>query len=845
VKGLEPHRYTVSFKTNVETLKNINNLRLRLLSIPKREISTPGQHSKHAPGGACRKRSLEGIPCLVWSVSNHALCVRRDEDAGKEIMRTIGNSIGSLAIIGGLIASLNFVRGQTTAKAVQSVSAEDMAVMLQAVEATTPLPAESAPKSGTFYSAQCPNWPPLPGNVNNAPAWNLGDGVFLLDDLTTDYSVPALSQAGRGMRAMDSLSPPGFGVGDGCGSENLTTNTVPSVSTYVKFIGQFFSVIDTNKAAIYNTNLYKTLLSFATDTNTSPVLQILPFQTNSLIIKASHFNYSAETVRDFALVINDMVDAPLYKTIDLSNTNNQNGWLIQGLVSRHNVTDPMYLMISNISRSYNGFFRAVPYDGPQIQLTGKSAYATVSNIITLTATITDLSGVTNEQLDVTVDGLPARYSLGPSNTINLDTRYNYTGPVNVYVSALNNAQIYDPTNPPDKARLFYSGAATLPLFFTNDTYLAFASDYCPTNVGVNYIYFTISKAQEIEASITDPADDHLVAYFYGYVPYPATVAIPWDFTDADGVTPYTNDTYVVTFTAFDPATLTITNKIDRGVRAGAGCFLTYQWEDPADPTGDYLNTQADIWIGQTLKSLYTDMYQWWSITWYDGGTVGSNRNHSDCKPYNSWSLGWEYIMPSMSNSALYSDLTIAQAHGSGATIGGGDFLTDKFTPMDLQRWIMGSSSAVGPNWRLRKAALWTCYSGAISPGATGSGRYSSFPDACGIRPTGLQNYSYMRKNCGLFFGGLLPQGGFGGTSATTAQVAEFLDQAWVCGENEYPGGCDPTYSFAWAVNATRNQYNPQLDSADPRLFGLRQMIYSSVYDDELMMLNFSHVKYPY
>jgi len=96
----------------------------------------------------------------------------------------------------------------------------------------------------------------------------------------------------------------------------------------------------------------------------------------------------------------------------------------------------------------------------------------------------------------------------------------------------------------------------------------------------------------------------------------------------------------------------------------------------------------------------------------------------------------------------------------------------------------------------------------------------------------------------LFFGGLLPQGGFGGgTSTTTAQVAEALDQTWVCGMNQYPGGCDPTYSFRFAINATRGMYNPELDKGDPRLFGYKYMIYSSVYDDELMMLNNSHVKY--
>jgi hypothetical protein len=74
-------------------------------------------------------------------------------------MRTIKNSFGSLAAIGGLIASLNLVHAQTTAKTVQSVSADDLAVMLQAMEATTPVPAESV------------------------PTWNLGDGLWLLNDL--------------------------------------------------------------------------------------------------------------------------------------------------------------------------------------------------------------------------------------------------------------------------------------------------------------------------------------------------------------------------------------------------------------------------------------------------------------------------------------------------------------------------------------------------------------------------------------------------------------------------------------------------------------------------------------
>ena len=80
-------------------------------------------------------------------------------------MGTIRKHLGSLAIIGGLIASLNLIQAAGTIKPVQAVSADDMAV-LQAVEATTPLPAESVPPYGTFYSALHANWAPLPSNVN-------------------------------------------------------------------------------------------------------------------------------------------------------------------------------------------------------------------------------------------------------------------------------------------------------------------------------------------------------------------------------------------------------------------------------------------------------------------------------------------------------------------------------------------------------------------------------------------------------------------------------------------------------------------------------------------------------
>lgn len=645
----------------------------------------------------------------------------------------------------------------------------------------------------------------------------------------------ALAMLALSFNAFSQLLPPGAGDGGGGFSE-------PPADTrrnYTKFMNQAFSIIDTNAAATDNTNLYNACVSFPDTTNTA--LQVVAYGTSAVIIKASHFDYSTETDRDFALLVCDSLDEPVWKDILFSGeSDDQDGWLVQGTVPHWQVTDTMFFMISNIVHDCNAFYQVIPYDGPQIQLTGPQPYDVVSNVISIHAAIKDLSGITNEQFEVTVDGTPTRYSLETNNTISLDTRYNPAGPCNVDLEVVNKASIYDPTNVlADNAKIYFSGFASMPLDFENDTYLDFASDYASPDIGTNYFLFVVNKAQNIGATITDPANGQTVATYGGYVPYATTIELEWNFTESDGVTPYSNDTYVVTFTAYDPVTLTITNKIDRnGVRPGAGCYLTYETEDPLNYTGNYLNQQADTWINQTLSELYNDMYESLSLTQYTPGTVGANRNHAACQPLDASHVDWQgFLKPALSN-ANYSDLTIAQAHGSGSSIGGGHYLAATFTPFDLNSWCLNYTPS--KNWRLRKAAIWACYSGDI----TAARIYYTFPDACGIRPAGIQNASYMRKNCGLFFGGLLPQGGFGGTTATTAKVAEFLDQAWICGQDEYPGGCDPTYSFRFAINATRTMYDPELSSADLRLFGFRDMIYSSVYDDELMMLNTSHVKQP-
>ena len=307
------------------------------------------------------------------------------------------------------------------------------------------------------------------------------------------------------------------------------------------------------------------------------------------------------------------------------------------------------------------------------------------------------------------------------------------------------------------------------------------------------------------------------------------------------MTEYTNDTYKIHFIAYDPDTFDVTNTIDHyGVRGAAGCFVTYQSEDAFNAatgsTGNFLNQHAYTALNQNLTFLYQDLYDQSGLTQYFPYQVGANRNQSSCVALDESHVEWAgFLEPALSNTN-YSDLTVGQVHCNGIEFGGGGYLLNKCLTTDINGWLR----SVGKNWRLRKAAIWGCWSGAL----TDDTGIMSFPNACGILPMVVQQNSYNHKNCGLFFGNVLLQGGFGGNVNATADVAESLDQTWVCGQDQYPGGCDPTYSYAWAVNATRGIYNPEMDQANPLLFGLPQMIYSSSYDDELLMLNFSHVKHP-
>jgi hypothetical protein len=96
-------------------------------------------------------------------------------------------------------------------------TASDDQVILQAVELTTPTPSNEVPAFATFYSAQhspisSSPWPPLPGNMNDFDAWNLGSNIWVLDDLGFDYD-PVSASSSHSMMAMEAggISPPGSG----------------------------------------------------------------------------------------------------------------------------------------------------------------------------------------------------------------------------------------------------------------------------------------------------------------------------------------------------------------------------------------------------------------------------------------------------------------------------------------------------------------------------------------------------------------------------------------------------------------------------------------------------------
>jgi hypothetical protein len=530
----------------------------------------------------------------------------------------------------------------------------------------------------------------------------------------------------------------------------------------------------------------------------------------------------------------------------------EDGWLVQGMIPNWQVTDPMYFLVSNIAKDCNAFFKAIPYGGPVVVLSGPQPYDTVSNTITFEVSIQDLTGVTNDTFNITVDDFPARYSLSPTNTFTLNTKYNPAGPCTVYLEVVNKASVYDLTNAPADQKNIFSGTGSMPLDFENDTYLLFQGDYASPDQGTNSMFFVIDKAQNIEATVRDPRDGHTLAHYAGYVPFAATVEIDWNFTETNGA-PYTNDTYAVQFIAYDPTELNFTNKIDgTGVRPAGGCILTYEEEDPA--VAPYLNSEADKWVSDGLATgLYKTLYDGdpFSLPQYQVSDIGPNRDN----PSWWWTMplvltkgseqNWINLTCYSLSNGVFSDFNYCQGHSVATGLGGGPrgttWVVDWLDSQGIKNWVtraIGFTNS-GRDWRMRKVNLWAC--NTTTPDWVE--HLQTLPDAFGIRPTRIQNTTKCKKNVGLFFEGDLPFGFYSGTTGgTVAEMATAFDTLWVCGPTPWPGACDPTYAFSWALRQIRNM-NPEIEKGKPVRIGFGFLPYTGIYDADIAAGDTSHVKH--
>jgi hypothetical protein len=122
-------------------------------------------------------------------------------------MKLIRKYLRSLAIIGGLIVSLNFVHAQTTARAVQSINAAPVDSIVRIVadsDGLSPLLPEEVPLYGTFWTVfpglgGIPVPMPCPPLDPSFPIYTIADGQFLVDETGGVLPQPPGRQAMMGV----------------------------------------------------------------------------------------------------------------------------------------------------------------------------------------------------------------------------------------------------------------------------------------------------------------------------------------------------------------------------------------------------------------------------------------------------------------------------------------------------------------------------------------------------------------------------------------------------------------------------------------------------------------------
>lgn len=133
-------------------------------------------------------------------------------------------NLGHLFISAGFLFWLTSAPAQTlsggklAAAPVEEVAVDD--AVPESLRAVPQVEADAVPTTGTFQSGQhADDWPPLPANLNNLPCWDLGGGIFLVNDFSFDYetvSVEAqMKPIAKGGGGMMTMGIPDFPPDDG------------------------------------------------------------------------------------------------------------------------------------------------------------------------------------------------------------------------------------------------------------------------------------------------------------------------------------------------------------------------------------------------------------------------------------------------------------------------------------------------------------------------------------------------------------------------------------------------------------------------------------------------------
>ena len=124
-------------------------------------------------------------------------------------------------------------------------SGEDLDAMLEAIEATPAVPAESLPRCGNFFSAAHLEWPPLPGSMG-FNAWQINSNTWILDDLEAEAERYAMQAMG--------IEPPDFD--EGGGTNGYQSNFSPQVFTTNDLWLQIVGITNTGTGLTANLTIH-------------------------------------------------------------------------------------------------------------------------------------------------------------------------------------------------------------------------------------------------------------------------------------------------------------------------------------------------------------------------------------------------------------------------------------------------------------------------------------------------------------------------------------------------------------------------------------------------------------